>query len=597
MSDTVQLIKEKLDITEFVRGYVQLTPAGKNLKGLCPFHKEKTPSFIVSPDRGTWHCFGCSIGGDVIAFLMRYENLEFIEALKVLADRAGVPLERFGGAGEKQYAILYSINSAAKDYFQEEFLKETAMAKSAREYLVSRGMLADTVREFEIGFAPNASDGLTRFLAQKGFKMPDIERAGLVFKTERGTYWDRFRGRIMFPIMNVFGKTVGFTGRVLPLPAEALAKEGAHPSVASGMALAKYVNSSETPIFNKSKLLFGIHKTKGAIREAKTAVLVEGQMDFLMAWQDGVKNVVASSGTALTKEHLQGLQRMADTLILFFDADEAGQAAMERVIDLANASDFSVKVAYAKGEAKDPADIVREKPGELYRLISDAVPATRHYFKRYLTGSVGDFGALKRGVRAVLQKIIQITSPVERAAWIRELATETHISEEHLFEELKNVSQKNPQFQPAGTQAPAVAAANEELSRRFMLAERFISLILREGTLCEPAKGQIDFLPEPYRELCGVLVSRGEPVQQSTLPVHLAPLFEQMSLRSSLIDGDTGVLRAEFDEVVRHLKKEHYRALQQEWQMKINVAEAAHDQTELDVALREFQRISREKEI
>ncbi len=284
MSDTTELIKGKIDIVEFIRSYVALAPAGKNLKGLCPFHKEKTPSFIVSPDRQVWHCFGCGAGGDVIGFLMRYENLEFLEALKVLADKVGVSIRLSGSSDQKKYEVLFEINRVAKDFFVATLNED--MGRPALQYLLDRGLKKETIDEFEIGLAGPNSDALVRHLTKAGYSVTDIERAGLSIKTERGTYWDRFRGRIMFPLVNHFGKVIGFTGRVMP--------------GAESEKVGKYVNSPETPIFNKSKLLFGFFKTKNAIREADMAVLVEGQMDFLMTYQDGIKNVVATSGTALT---------------------------------------------------------------------------------------------------------------------------------------------------------------------------------------------------------------------------------------------------------------------------------------------------------
>ena len=263
---TAQDIKDKIDLLDFLRGYVELRPAGKNFKALCPFHKEKTPSFMVSPDRQSWHCFGaCNEGGDVIKFLMKHENIEFFEALKILAEKAGVELGGYAH-DQRQFDALYAINAAAAEFFSDILAREEAAP--VLRYLYERGLTDETIKTFRLGLAPTASDGFNRVLTKKGFGITDIERAGLVFKTERGTYWDRFRGRIMFPIANHFGKVVGFTGRILPNPS--------NPELVEGPAVAKYVNSPETPIFQKSKLLYGFYKTKEAIRETKYAVLVAG---------------------------------------------------------------------------------------------------------------------------------------------------------------------------------------------------------------------------------------------------------------------------------------------------------------------------------
>lgn len=277
-SSTTELIKSRLDVVQLLRGYLTLTPAGRNFKGLCPFHKEKSPSFMVSPERQSWHCFGCGLGGDIFTFVMKYENIEFGEALRMLAEEAGVELRHENPAEYRYTGLLYDLNESAKQFFK----RALAAAGIAKEYLKSRGLTQETIETFELGWAPNEPEALSMQLLNAGSSPQDIVQAGLSIKTERGLMLDRFRGRIMFPIHNHTGKVVGFTGRILP-------------QLDRGDT-GKYVNSPETPIFQKSKLLYGFWKSKDAIREAKKAVLVEGQMDFLMSWQSGVKSIVASWG-------------------------------------------------------------------------------------------------------------------------------------------------------------------------------------------------------------------------------------------------------------------------------------------------------------
>ena len=361
-SSTTELIKSRLDIVAFLRGYLTLQPAGRNFKALCPFHKEKTPSFMVSPDRQSWHCFGCGLGGDAFTFVMKYENVEFGEALRILAEKAGVELKHENPAEYRYSGLLYDLNNAAKEFFK----RALGAAPVAKEYLKSRGLTQETIETFELGWAPNEPEALAMQLLNSGSAPQDIIQAGLAIKTERGLMLDRFRGRIMFPIHNHTGKTVGFTGRILP-------------SLDKGDA-GKYVNSPETPIFQKSKLLYGFWKSKDAIREAKAVVLVEGQMDFLMSWQSGVKNIVASSGTALTADHLIVLHRLADELIINYDSDTAGADAAERAIDLAQASDFSVKIA-AMEEFKDAADAAKADPKNVERAIRGRDPGARILFQ------------------------------------------------------------------------------------------------------------------------------------------------------------------------------------------------------------------------
>jgi len=465
-SEAVQQIKDKLDIVDFLRGYLEVTSAGRNFKARCPFHKEKTPSFMISPERQTWHCFGCGLGGDVFTFIMRHENIEFGEALKILADKTGVELRRMNPAEYKYFGLLYDINNAAKEFFRNEL----EGSETAKKYLKERGLAKETIHEFELGWAPNAPEALTLHLLNLGFSPDELIRAGVTFKTERGLQIDRFRGRIMFPIHNHLGKVVGFTGRVLPHEGPEHAEGQGNPSASSGFAIAKYVNSPESPIFQKSKLLYGFWKTKGTIRDSGAAFLVEGQMDFLMSWQAGIKNVVASSGTALTVEHLKALKRAAPEIVLSFDNDEAGWAAAERAIDLAEANDFNVKVA-TLAEFKDPAEAAQARPEYLIGAVSAARPALSVYFERYLSG-----GVLKRSsreglvkLRIVLGKIKNISSPAEQVFWIRELANFTSLPEKVLSEEAEKVEVKRPASAALEAYAAEVGGSGIKLTRQDLI--------------------------------------------------------------------------------------------------------------------------------
>ncbi|MEK7554510.1 MAG: CHC2 zinc finger domain-containing protein [Patescibacteria group bacterium] len=593
MSNTAELIKEKLDIADFVRGYVPLTPAGKNFKGLCPFHKEKTPSFIVSPDRQAWHCFGCNQGGDAISFLMKYENLEFIEALRILAERTGVEMAATN-RDERAYAALYDINRVAKDFFVANLAAETATAKGVREYLANRGLTEETIKEFEIGFAPNASDLLSRHLTKAGFSMQDIERAGLSFKTERGTYWDRFRGRVMFPITNHFGKVVAFTGRVLPSEGSA-APPGRSSSSGrestEGFVAAKYVNSPETPIFSKSKILFGFSKSKRHIRDAKVAVLVEGQMDFLMAWQSGVKNIAASSGTATTTEHLKQLARAAETVVLAFDADEAGQVAAERVSDLAAALDLAVKIVRPDPNLKDPADIVRENPARFAEVVASAEPAIRFYLRRHLGEGANiarnDPTALKKGIRTVLSKVKVAVSPVEQAYWIREIAGVTGIPERSLLAEMAAILTVAPKTSSISGIPSPPAPEREVVSRRDRILERILSLAVAEPALRGDIEREAIFLGEPYTKVLSCIV-KGEPI-----PGEFSELADIVSMGASI--GPTGVTAvSELADLLKQLKLDRYRSERERLSMVIRAAERAGDHAALESALKEFMKISQE---
>ncbi|MDO8582857.1 MAG: DNA primase [bacterium] len=543
MGTVVEDVKDKLDVVEVIKSYIPVFPAGRNFKACCPFHKEKTPSFMIAPERRSWHCFGgCNEGGDVISFVMKYENVEFYDALKLLAERAGIDPARLrsGGSEYKKYDALYAAQEAAVEFFRAN------MTDEIWEYALGRGLTRETIAEFEIGYAPPSSDLLLRHLVKKGLSMQDIEGSGLVFRTERGTYWDRFRGRLMFPLYNHVGKVVGFTGRIMPqanAPAD----------------IAKYVNSPETPIFQKSKILYGFHKSKGAIREAGTAVLVEGQMDFLMSYQSGVKNVIATSGTALTADHLLALRRIAEKLLLCFDSDEAGQRAIERGIDLALAHDFSVGVV-ALSE-KDPADIAKNDPALLATIVAAPQSAREFYFNRYLPQSLMDPDERKRGARLVLLKIKALTSPFEQSAWIHALSTATGVTEHVLHAEMERMEAVVGPKMPLAIAAPLPPRAG----RKTLIIDRIIKL----GGVAELVSAIPDYVytASPVADL------------QAELETHaIAPEDRAAEVKS----------------LTEELRKELHRERLAAIKARILAAQATKDEEALKTALTEFDNVMRQ---
>ena len=555
MSDVTQQIKEKLDIAEFIKNYVQLLPAGKNFKACCPFHKEKTPSFMVSSERQSWHCFGgCNDGGDIFSFLMKYENLEFYEALQILAEKAGVDLKRTAGSHSehKQYNTLYEINNAAKNFFQKNLISfADDAAKAAVNYCLDRGLKKETMLEFELGLAPNVSDQLLRYLLNLGFSAPEIEKAGLVFRTERGTYWDRFRGRLMFPIYNSFSKIVGFTGRILP--------NAARPELVEGQA--KYINSPETPIFNKSKILYGLHKAKEAIRDQQFTILVEGQMDFLMTYQSGIKNVVATSGTALTTDHLKLLRRLTDQLTLSFDSDEAGLNAAERSVDLALASDFSVKILVLPG--KDPADIAKNNPDQLRQLLSTTKTAREFYFDRYLK-NLSDPYQLKKGVRFLLAKTKNLYSQLDQADWIKNLSNRTGLDEKSLLIEMEKLTAHKSLLVSQNKTAPA--STEMGAARKQLIAQRILDL-------GGPKEILETYAPEIFKDKSNFLAL-------------------QASLENSQLSADA--TEKEIEELIRQLKIEFYKEKVTVLKNFIAQAERGGRKEALADILKEFDSYSRE---
>ena len=617
MVSSIQEIKERLDIVDFIRSYIPLQPAGKNFKALCPFHKEKTPSFMVSPERQMWHCFGCGEGGDIFKFLMKYENLEFYEALKILAERAGVELKRISPAEYKQFGILYEINQSAKDFFKKQLEKSPEVLN----HLLSRGLKKDTIEEFELGFAPltqTNTDSLIVYLVKLGYDIKDIERAGLVFKTERGNYVERFRERIIFPIYNHFGKVVGFSGRIFEqtrINADNNAdKRGLNISEnqlthqresAFAASAAKYINSPETPIFNKSRILYGFHKTKKYILEQKSAVLVEGQMDFLMAYQDGIKNVVATSGTALTLDHLKTLRRVSEELILCFDNDEAGLNAAERAIDLAAASDFNLKILMLK-DFKDPAEMVQKSPGALAEQINKAKPIMEFYFDRYLkntdlhrldadkrgpnTDKRGNIFEFKKNVRIVLAKIKNLASVVERHYWLKELSLRTKIEEKVLAEEMNQIRNEKGIMRNEKRELNTQHSSLNTFSRRELISQRLISLVNIKRDFQAQINEYANYLPLDY-----LMIFKNMTEDIKLDDERLINLLNVIQLRSSFESSvlDEEKIKQEFLELLRQLKIEYLKERRQELRSLIREAEEIGDEIKLTSVLKEFNEVSK----
>ena len=580
MTSPVQEIKERLDIVDFIRSYIPLTPAGKNLKALCPFHREKTPSFMVSPERQMWHCFGsCGEGGDIFKFLMKYENLEFYEALKILAEKAGVELKKISPAEHKQFGILYDISQSAKDFFKKQLEQST----ETLNYLKERGLKKETIEEFELGLAPNKFDDLSRYLTNSGYDIKDVERAGLIFKTERGSYVDRFRERIMFPLYNHFGKVVWFSGRVLPR------LEVEKPE------LGKYINTPETLIFNKSRILYGFHKTKKHILEQKSAVLVEGQMDFLMAYQDGVKNVIATSGTALTFDHLKTIRRLAEQLILCFDNDEAGFNAVERAIDLANANDFNVKILTLQ-DFKDPAEAAQKSPGALAGLIKETKPAMEFYFERYLKEKVKlELPEFKKKIRIVLAKIKNLASAVERAQWLKELSQRTKIEEKTLAEEMEqlktlNYAEKNAELRRNSPRQSASSLRESACSRRELICQRLISLAILDKDFQERINEHLDYFLEDYSLILKCLREEAK-LEDERLNNLLNLISLRSSFESSILDPEK--IEKEFQELLHQLRIEYLKEKRQGLTGLVKEAEGTGDETKVASVLKEFNEVSK----
>jgi len=446
-TDPVQDIKDRLTVEQVLGEYLSLRRAGVNFKALCPFHNEKTPSFMVSPERRTWHCFGCAKGGDIFTFVMETEGLDFREALEHLAKKAGVELPKFSPKDKERAsrsARLAAANEAALKFFEEQLQTKTPEAEVARRELVRR-KLDDLTRDlFHVGLAPAAWDALTMALTKQGFSENELIGAGLVVARpapKRGVY-DRFRNRLTFPLVDVVGRVVGFSARALD------------PNEKMG----KYINSPETEIYRKGRFLFALNHAKGEIRKRNFAILVEGQMDAISSHRVGVRNVAATCGTALTAEHLALLKRYTTNLVLAFDVDVAGANATKRGIDLAIASGFNVKVAKLP-PGVDPDDLCRERPKEWGVAINQSEPIVDYYLRVSTAGRDLKRVEHKKAVaRAVLPEVARLQDPVEQAHYLQKLGTLVGVDEVVLRRAIDRAKAASPAQRTVRSAAPTKGA-------------------------------------------------------------------------------------------------------------------------------------------
>ena len=447
MSTHVQDIKERLGIVDVVGSYIKLDKSGVNFKARCPFHNEKTPSFYVSPERSSFYCFGCGEKGDIFSFVEKFEGLDFTGALKVLADRAGVSLDRGNIGKDNHKEILYEILEVATVFFEENLKKDAA----AREYILGRGLTEKTLDSFRIGYAPADWRVMRNYLKSKGYKDADVEAVGLTKRTDKpgaDPYYDVFRGRIIFPICDTSGRVVAYSGRI----------------VVSDDKSPKYLNSPETALYSKSKTLYGLDKAKTDIRKRDYVLLVEGQMDCVMLHQAGFTNTVAASGTAFTEDDgpssgLGLILRLTENIVIAFDADAAGQKAAKRIVPAislmtAISLGMNIKIIDIKG-GKDPADIVKEDP----KNWTKAMESKKHFID-FLVDSFVDKGASPTEARKLINQDIfpfvrRIPADTQRFQAIKTVAEKLAISEDALWKDLQTYVRTNPEKPGMGSQTAA----------------------------------------------------------------------------------------------------------------------------------------------
>lgn len=469
----IELIKSKIDIVDFISEHIQLKKGGRNFKALCPFHSEKTSSFIVSPERQSWHCFGaCNEGGDVISFLQKWENVDFLEALKILARRVGITLSYTPTDTSKLKEKLYEINHLAAEFYHY-LLTSHKLGFRAREYLTMRHIKDETIKTFNLGYAPESWDGLLRYLTKKGYKLSDIYTAGLLVKSEEGTFYDRFRGRLMFTLKDHRGNIIGFSGRKLP------PQEGKE---------AKYINTSETPVYIKGNTLYGLDVTKEAIKKEGVAVVVEGEFDLLSSFQAGVSNVVAIKGSALTEGQTLLLKRYGENLLLALDCDFAGNEAAKRGIETAEGSGLTVRVVKLP-TGKDPAECIEKDPALWKKAVKQAIPiydfVVNNAVEKY--GS-GDVVAKRKIGNEVIPFLAKIENPIVASHYIKYLSQKIEVGEEAIELAIRKF-QKNQEGPFLGQ-----VFNSKQQPREVLLEEHLLSLLIQGENPVETLTTVMKFL-------------------------------------------------------------------------------------------------------
>jgi DNA primase len=467
MDSQIEEIKNKLNILDVVGSYVKLSKTGVNYRGVCPFHSEKGPSFFVSPSRQMWHCFGCGAGSSVFDFIMKIEGVEFGDALRILANKAGVELKRENPQIVSERKKLYEICDLSASFFEKQ-MEGSEWGQKAKEYLLKRGIEEETIKKWRLGYSPDTWQGLSDFLVSRGYARDEIVRAGLAVQSEKGNNpYDRFRGRIIFPIFDLNSQVIGFGARIFK---EADKKE-----------TAKYINTPQTMLYDKSNVLYGINYAKLSIRKKNQCVLTEGYTDAIMCHQAGFDNTVAVSGTALTPRHLNLLKRYSDNLLLAFDMDLAGDTATKRGINLAESQGFNIKVINSYSE-KDPADIILDDP----KIWEGAVEQARTIMDYYFDSAFAKFNKntpsdKKEIGKIVLPAIKRLQNKIEQSYWVQKLAEKLGVNQDAVLDELKGVKIENMN-QSALVENSAVKAGKNNLSaegRKKLLEEKIISLVFK----------------------------------------------------------------------------------------------------------------------
>ncbi len=567
MSSPIEEIKAKLDIVDVVKDYIKIQKAGINYKAVCPFHSEKTPSFFISPSRQIWHCFGCGEGSSMFDFVMKIEGIEFGDALRILAKKAGVELKPERPEVRSKREKLYKICELATVFFEKQ-LGYGIQGKKAKEYILGRTINEKSIKEKRLGWAPETWHGLLDFLVSRGYDKEDIEKTGLAIKSEKGKYYDRFRKRVVFPIFDSQYQVIGFGGRILKKDKDT----------------AKYLNISNTLLYDKGRVLYGLDQAKIGIRKEDFVILVEGYIDVVLAHQMGLTNVVSTSGTALTPTQLNILKRHTDNLFLAFDMDFAGDAATKRAIDLAQTQKFNLKIIKIP-KGNDPADLMSANPEDFKEAIKKALSVFEFYFEDAFSRFDENEPEGRKKISEYLLPIIKrINNKIEQFSWIQKLANRLKVREEVVEEELKKTKIESGIQDKEDIE---VKIKNKK-TRKELLEERLLVLIFQDNKTK-------DFIEEKDR---GRLSLKTRTIlesldNQESLSSDLKDFYSSIAMKADIEENEKKDIVSEVKFCLNEIKSICLKNDIREVSLQLKKAEMENDKEEVDRLLKKCNQLTK----
>ncbi len=569
LNSPIEEIKSRLNIVDVIGSYIKLTKAGANYKAVCPFHSEKTPSFFVSPARQMWHCFGCGAGHSMFDFVMKIEGVEFGDALRILAQKAGVELKSVRPEVRTKRQRVYEICDLAAKFFETQ-LQKSAVGKKSKQYLLGRTISEESIKKWRLGWAPDKWRGLSDFLISQGYKKDEIVRAGLALRGDGGKFFDRFRGRIMFPVFDFNSQIIGFGGRVLKKSKDT----------------AKYINSPSTVLYDKGKILYGLDKAKVEIRKKDFCIMVEGYVDVILAHQSGIENTVATSGTALGSYQLDILKRYSDNLSLAFDMDFAGDKATKRGIELAQVRGFNIKILLLP-EGRDPADVMADNPKQFAEIIDKGVSILEFYFQDAFSKFDEKKPEGKRKIsNALLPVVKRIPNKIEQSFWVQKLAAKLEVKERDVEEELGKVKTE----EAADIEIDAAASPNPVLarSRQELLEERVISLVAKSPEAWEQLdKEKFSFCSPKIKEIVTNFKDR-ENFSRET-----KELLDCLYLKAEMEELKDKEVVPEINFCLAEIKSLKVKKKLNEISLQIKKAEEEKNNEETEKLIKEFDQLSK----